>query len=158
MADSERLGIHLNYWDDAVGVFEPAKVLRQLRKAFPQVEIDPTDLQRVRLLRELEFWSQGAREPEVRETLIRQSWGLYRTNGPTYRFVIPFASGHRVEGGARRLSVTFKLPPGLPSEDRERLADFLRSLRMGELKLDDGQEDEEPADEPVSVRRPETDR
>src|SRR5262245_29200678 len=112
MADSERLGILLNYWNDSVGVFEPAKVLRQLRKAFPQVEIDPTDHQRVLLLRELECWSQGWRDPELREKLVGQSWGTYQTNGPMYKFVIPFLSGHRAKGSARRLSVTFWLPPG----------------------------------------------
>jgi hypothetical protein len=126
----ERLGIQLNFWDDTVGAFEPAKVLRQLRRAFPEAEIDPTDHQRVRLLRELEMWSHC--EPELRETLVRQSWGLYQTNGPTYRFVIPFPSGHRVGGGARRLSTWLEVPAGLPPEHRERLLAFLRSLRMGE--------------------------
>ena len=104
MDDTERLYIRLDFWDDAVGAFEPAKVLRQLKRAFPEAEIDPTDHQRVRLLRELEFWAQGEKAAELRETLVRQSWGLYQTNGPTYRFVIPFPSGHRVSGGARRLS------------------------------------------------------
>src|SRR5262249_51900194 len=126
MDDGERLGINLDFWDDAVGAFEPAKVLRQLERAFPDAEIDPTDHQRVRLLQELEFWAP--REPELRETLVRQSWGLYQTNGPTYRFVVPFPSGHRVSGGARRLSVWFRLPTGLPPAHREQLLAFLRSL------------------------------
>jgi hypothetical protein len=142
--DGEHLSIELDFWDDAVGAFEPAKVLRQLRRAFPEVEIDPTDHQRVRLLRELEFWSQGEREPELREKPVGQSWGLYRTNGPTYRFEIPFPSGHRVSGGVRRLSVTFRVPPGLPPEFREQLLAFLRSLRMGEPKLDAKGEVPEP--------------
>jgi hypothetical protein len=140
MEDGEHLGIELDFWDDAVGAFEPAKVLRQLQRAFPDAEIDPTDQQRARLLRELDFWSQGKREPEVRETLVRQSWGLYQTNGPTYRFVVPFPSGHRVGGTARRLSVSFRVPSGLPPEHREQLLGFLRSLRMGEPTLDAGGE------------------
>jgi hypothetical protein len=138
MDDGERLAIHLDFWDDAVGAFEPAKVLRQLQRAFAGAEIDPTDHQRVRLLRELELWSQGERAAEVREELVRQSWQLYQTNGPTYRFVVPLASGYRVSGGARRLSVFFRAPAGLPVEDRARLLAFLRSLRMGEPKLDAG--------------------
>jgi hypothetical protein len=144
MGDGEWLELELDFWDDSVGAFEPEKVLRQLQRAFPGVEIDPTDHQRVRLLRELEFWSQGGRESEVRETLVRQSWGLYQTNGPTYRFVVPFPSGHRVGGGARRLSVYFRLPPDLPPEHREQLLTFLRSLRMGEPTLSAEAEEAEP--------------
>jgi hypothetical protein len=139
--EGERLSIELDFWDDAVGAFEPAKVLRQLRRAFPDAEIDPTDHQRVRLLRELEFWSQGVREPELREKLVGQSWGLYKTNGPTYRFVVPFPSGHRVSGVARRLSVGFRVPAGLPPEYREQLLAFLRSLRLGEPKREAGGEE-----------------
>lgn len=141
MEDSERLSIELDFWDDAVGAFEPAKVLRQLRRTFPEAEIDLTDYQRVRLLREIEFWSQGERESEVRETLVRQSWGLYQTNGPTYRFVIPFPSGHRVSGEARRLSVSFQVPLGLPPAYREQLLAFLRGFRMGEPRMHRGGEE-----------------
>jgi len=137
MADTKGLYIRLNPWDDAVGAFEPAKVLRQLKQAFPEAEIDPTDHQRVRLLRELEFWAQGEKSTEQRERLVQQSWGLYQRNGPTYRFVIPFPSGYRVSGGARRLSVGFQVPSGLPPEHREQLRAFLRSLHMGEPALDE---------------------
>jgi len=133
MDDGDLLGVSLDFWDDAVGAFEPVKVLRQLRLTFPGAEIDPTDHQQARLLRELDFWSRA--ESDVREELIRGSWGLYRTTGPTYRFVVPFPSGHRVSGGARRLSVYFWVPPDLPAEHRERLLTFLRSLQMGEPKL-----------------------
>lgn len=55
---------------------------------------------------------------------MRQSWDLCQTNGPTYRFVVPFPSGHRVSGGARRLSVFFPVLPGLPPEHREQLLGF----------------------------------
>jgi hypothetical protein len=42
MDEGKRLGIDLDFWDDdAVGACEPAKVLRQLRRAFPDAEIDP---------------------------------------------------------------------------------------------------------------------
>lgn len=140
--DDERLGIGLDYGDDTVGAFEPAKVLRQLQRTFPDAEIDPTDHQRVRLLRELEIWSRNEKESVPRETLVRQSWGLYQTNGPTYRFVVPFRSGHRVEGGVRRLSVWFQVPAKLPPEYREQLLTFLRSLRMGEPTLDAGGEED----------------
>jgi hypothetical protein len=140
----ERLEVELDFWDDTVGAFEPAKVLRQPRAGFSDVEIDSTDHQRVRLLRELEFWDQGERDPELREKLILQSWGLYQTTGPTYRFVISFPAGHRVNGMARRLSVSFSLPVGLPAEYREQLVSFLRSLRMGEPNFVDGWEETEP--------------
>jgi hypothetical protein len=140
MDNTERLYVRLDFWDDAVGAFEPAKVVRQLKRVFPEAEIDPTDHQRVRLLRELEFWAQGEKTAELRETLVRQSWGLYQTNGPTYRFVIPFPSGHRVSGRARRLSVGFKVPAGLPPEHCKQLLAFLQSLRMGVPALDNGRE------------------
>ena len=138
MDDGTRLDVRLDFWDDGVVAFEPAKVLRRLQRAFPQAEIDPTDHQQTRLLRELEGWSRGVPDPKVREQLVRQSWGLYRTNGPTYRFVIPFPSGHRVTGAVRRLSVGFALPPGLPPAAREQLAAFLRSLRPGEPEPEAG--------------------
>src|SRR5262249_50192661 len=93
-------------------------------------------------LRELEFWSQGERDPERREALVRDSWNLYRTNGPMYRFTVPFPSGHVVSGAARRLNVFFRVPHRLPLEHREQLLAFLRSLRMGEPKLEP--EDKEP--------------
>lgn len=131
----ERLCLDLDFWDDTVGAFEPAKVLRRLRHAFPDVEIDPTDHQQVRLLRELEFWTQGVPDAQLRAKLIGQSWGLYQTNGPTYRFVIPFPTGHRVPGQARRLSVGVQLPSDLPPACREQFLTFLRSLRMGEPTL-----------------------
>jgi len=152
MDDGDRLGIQLDFWDDAVGAFEPAKVLRRLQQSFPEAEIDPTDHQRVRLLRELEFWSRDEVQPEQRETLVRQSWGLYQTNGPTYRFVIPFPSGHRVSGGARRLRVGFQVPAGLPPAHREQLLAFLRSLRMGEPALVDGREEAQPSAAPDPAR------
>jgi hypothetical protein len=136
MDDGERLGIDLDFWDDVVWAFEPTKVLRQLRRAFPDAEIDPTDHQRVRLLRELEFWSRDEVTAEARETLVRQSWDLYQTNGPTYRFVVPLPSGHSIRGGARRLSVWFRVPAGLSPENRERVLAFLQSLRSGKPKLD----------------------
>src|SRR4051794_11799083 len=147
MGDGERLGIDIDFWDDAVGAFEPAKVVRQLRQAFPAAEVDPTDHQRVRLLRELDAWLRGVADPEQRETMVRQSWGLYQTNGPTYRFVVPFPSGHQVSGGARRLSVFFRVPPGLPPECRNQILAFLRSLRLGEPKPLDGRETAGPGAE-----------
>ena len=144
MDNYERLAIDLDFWDDAIGAFEPEKVLRQLEVAFPAAEIDPTDHQQVRLLRELESWGQGGREPELREKLVRQSWHLYQTNGPTYRFAVPFPTGQRVSGSARRLSVCFRLPSGLPAECRDQLLAFLRSLRMGEPTLNAVEEDAGP--------------
>jgi hypothetical protein len=142
--DARWLSLRLDFWDDAVGAFEPAKVIRQLRRAFPEAEVDPTDHQRARLLRELEAWSRAEQGADLRDSLVGQSWGTYRTNGPMYRFVVPFSSGHRVEGSARRLSVNFYVPAGLPPECRDQLLAFLRSLRMGEPVLDDEPEDASP--------------
>lgn len=138
--DTEWLGLVLDFSDDTVGAFEPHKVLDLLERTFPDAEIDPTDHQQVRLLRELEGWAQHVNDPQTRESMVRSSWGLYKRNGPAYRFVIPLPTGHRVAGSARRLSVSFWLPPDLPPEERERLTSFLRSLRMGEPTLDDGDE------------------
>ncbi|QEL15299.1 hypothetical protein [Limnoglobus roseus] len=143
MGHEDHLSLELDFWDDAVGAFEPAKVLREIQRTFPHAEIDPTDHQRVRLLRELGlFESQSAWDTDQRDTMIRQSWGLYQTNGPTYRFVIPFPSGHQVSGAARRLSVYFRVPASLPSEHRGELLSFLRSLKMGEPKIDEVFDDE----------------
>lgn len=147
------LGLRLDFWDDTAGAFEPAKVVRLLRRTFPDAEVDPTDHQHIRLERELEYWSRSEVTPEQRATLVRQSWGLYKTNGPTYRFVVPFASGHRPLGQARRMSMGFWLPSGLPAEYRESLASFLRSLRMGEPKPEERlHQDAELGDAPYPVR------
>ena len=73
MDDTERLYIRLDFWDDAVGAFEPAKILRQLKRAFPEAEIDPTDHLRVRLLRELEIWAQMEKTAEQRDGTARSS-------------------------------------------------------------------------------------
>ena len=131
--------------------------MRRLECAFPEAEIDPTDHHRIRLLRELEFWSSspdprlgvrsgtdGEGESELRKELTRQSWDQYQRCGPYYRFVVLFPSGHRVSGGVARLSIYFRVPPGLPTEHRERLLVFLRSLRMGEPKMDTEGEEAEP--------------
>ena len=150
--ESDRLGIDLDFWDDAVGAFEPAKVIRQLRRAFPEADVDSTDHQQVRLVRELDAWSRHVPDPSQRETMARQSWGLYRTNGPMYRFVVPLPSGHRVGGAARRLSVCFWVPRGVPEEYSARLVAFLRSLRMGEPKVGHGSEGE--AAEPCAAADP----
>lgn len=82
------------------------------------------------------FWSQGERPADLQATLVEQSWGLYRTNGPSYRFAVPLSTGHRVGGFASRLGVGFRVPAGLPPEHRERLVSFLRSLGMGEPTAD----------------------
>jgi hypothetical protein len=142
VGDEKWLGRRLDFWDDTAAVFEPAKVVRLLRRTFPDAEVDPTDHQQLRLERELGFWSRDGVAPELRATLVRQSWGLYKTNGPTYRFVVPFPPGHRVRGQARRLSAGFWLPPGLPPEHQEQLRAFLASLRMGVTELDDCDEAE----------------
>lgn len=145
MDHGDRLYIRIKFGDDTVGAFDPLKVLQQLQRTFPEAEIDPTDHQQVRLLRELEFWTQGATHGETRENLVLASWGCYRRHGPTYRFVIPFASGNRVNGMARRRSVGFNLPKGLMPEQRSQLVAFLQSLRMGEPVWDDeAYEDAEP--------------
>lgn len=136
MDAGERLSVTLDFWDDTVGAFEPAKVLRQLQRAFPEVDVDPTDHQRGLMLREQELWSGAQLEPELREKLVRQSWNTYQTNGPSYRFVVPFPSDHRVSGGVSRFTVYFLLPPALPPDHRKHLLAFLQALRMGEPSLD----------------------
>ena len=141
MDDGEWLQIELDYWDDAVGAFEPAKVVRQVQRAFPDAELDPTDHQRVRLLRELELWAQHGSGGELGDYMVAKFWELYQTNGPSYRYVVPFPSGHRVSGSVWRFGVGFKLPAELPPEHRQQLLDFLLSLRMGEPTLADGLED-----------------
>src|SRR5262245_7011167 len=73
--DSKWLSLRLDFWDGAVGAFEPAKVIRQLRRGFPVAEVDPTDHQRDRLLRELGAWSRAEAGPELRDRLAGQSWG-----------------------------------------------------------------------------------
>jgi hypothetical protein len=144
MAATETLGLDLDWWDDSVGAFDPTKVLRQIARVFPQVEIDPTDHQDVRLQRELVAWSQGVSDETVRESLIRQSKGLYRRTGPCFRFEIPFTSGHRVKGQARRCAVLFTIPRDLPAAIREQLSGFLSGLEMGHPTWRrDGNDDEE---------------
>ena len=157
MSDGEYVGLELDFWDDSVGAFEPGKVLRQLRKAFPEAVIDPTDTQRARLLQLLNLWAKNETVVGQYDTLIRQAWWQYQTCGPSYRFVVPFPIGHVVNGSASRLSINFWLPIGLPSEYRERLLTFLGNLRMGQPKIETLDEVESPdvgPDSP-SVRVPE---
>ena len=137
MEGEKRMSIQLDFWDDSVAAFEPAKVGRLLRQTFPDASIDPTDYQQIQLERELKYWSREEIIPELRATLIRQSWGSYKTNGPTYRFMVPFPPSHQVRGHARRLSVSFWLPPALPPEHREQLRAFLVSLQMGTPEFDE---------------------
>lgn len=137
------LGLELDFWDDSVGAFEPLKVLRQLEKSFPDAVIDPTDHQRAHLLKLLKLFAANL-EGERHETMIRQVWGTYQTCGPLYKFVIPFASGHKVSGSAARLCVDFWLPKDLTLEHRGQLLAFLTSLRMGEPKLETFDGEAEP--------------
>jgi hypothetical protein len=133
----ETLAAEVDYWGDGIGCFDPERVLGSLRRAFPEAVIDLTDLQDVRLQRELGHWAQ-VEDTARRETLVRQSRGMARRNGPMYRFEIPTAGG-RVTGHARRYSVSFALPRDTDPELRARVVAFLRSLRLGapEVKTDD---------------------
>lgn len=138
MADRETLSAQVDYWGDGVGCFDPERVLGRLKRAFPTVVIDPTDHQDIRLQRELGFWGQ-VEDAALRETLVRQSRGLARRAGPTYRFEVPLGGGERVTGHARRYSVGFDLPSGVDPAFRARVVAFLRSLSLGapEVKVDE---------------------
>ena len=142
MSEEKWLGLHLDSGDDTAAVFVPAKVVGLLQRAFPDTEVDPTDHQQVQLERELGFWSRDEVAPEHRRSLVLQSWGNYKRNGPTYRFVVPFPPGHKVRGQARRMSVVFWLPADLTAEHQEQLRAFLASLRLGVLEFGDCGEDE----------------
>jgi hypothetical protein len=65
MSDTVRLAVGLERRDDLVAVFEPVKVLQRLRRIFACVETDSIDLQRERLLRELDLWGQAEESARV---------------------------------------------------------------------------------------------
>ena len=135
MPEGYWLRLALDWYDEgSVAAFEPAKVLRRLRVAFPSVEINPADSQRERLEFELAFWAHRVADPDRRAIMVRSSWGLYARTGPTFTFVISLGSGARVAGSTSRSAVTFKVPPDVPDVDAEPLSRFLQSLGMGQLK------------------------
>lgn len=138
MDGHERLAAEVDSWGDGVGCFDPERVLGSLRRAFPEVILDLTDHQEVRLQRELGHWAQ-VEDTARRDSLIRQSQGMARRNGPTYRFEIPTGAGGRVTGLARRYSVSVDLPRDTEPELRARVVAFLRSLQLGapEVTTDD---------------------
>ena len=71
----EYVGLELDFWDDdSVGAFEPEKLLRQLRKTFPEAIVDPTDTQRARLLQLLDLWAKNETAVGQYDTLVRQAW------------------------------------------------------------------------------------
>jgi hypothetical protein len=128
--------LKLEYWTDSVGAFDPTKVLSRIHKAFPDAVIDETDVQEVRLLKELEHWNSEEMSEEQRKRFIRSSKILYRTNGPTFSFQIPFGLEQPVRGWARRYSVRFDVPHGAPQRVTDALVSFLKSLQMGEPELE----------------------
>ena len=132
--NTNRLSLELDFWDETIGAFEPQKVITRLHEAFPNAEIDLTDHLRRRLLFELDYWPLNDCGDRY-NTLVRNSWHLYQTCGPSYHFAIVFPSG-RVTGSARRLSIEFLVPVRMPTAEQESLIAFLRSLRMGEPKLE----------------------
>nr|MCU0493767.1 hypothetical protein [Chloroflexaceae bacterium] len=143
------LELHLDWWDDNVGVFEPELVLVHVYETFPNTILDFTDYQEQRLLRELAFWETNIADLEQRTAFIRQSKRNYRTNGPTFKFTIPFKPDWRVEGIARRLSIRLFLPAGFPLLYRQQLETFLRSLEMGRPTF----EEETDNDSPISATK-----
>lgn len=148
------LGLDLDYSDDSVGAFEPEKCIDRVCAAFDDVdvEVDKSDHQELRMTREVEHWSTTVQDERLRDKLILQSKRLYRSNGPTYRFVIRFDDGYEVNGTARRLSFRFWFNPSLPKEIVSRLRQFLLSLSLGSPKMSDVDEQsdaDEALDQPL---------
>lgn len=125
------ISLGIDWWDESVGVFDPEVLLRRVSQTFPGTVFDPIDYQEQRLLREMAPWQAQVANPSQQAVLIRQSKGNYRTNGPSFKFMIPFDGGWEVQGIARRLIFQLTLPKGLPQTYYERLQSFMRSLRMG---------------------------
>ncbi len=126
-----RLEVTINYWADFVGTFDPGKVVRLVKRAFPETVIDPTDYQAARLDRELEHFAK-APEP-TRAMLLRSARRNAQDNGPTFRFEIPTEAGP-IRGQARRYRVSLDLPDAISDDLRGRMEAFLRGLRLGEPK------------------------
>jgi hypothetical protein len=136
MSDGTKsIDLSISYWTNAVGTFDPWKVVCRIKNRFPDTVIDRTDHQQVRLQRELAFWNSHEMPEERRQSLIRSSSCNARDNGPSYRVEIPFGLTQPVLGWARRYSVRFQVPAEAPDSVLDALETFLKSLDLGEARL-----------------------
>ncbi len=141
--EMDRLELTIDYWTDFVGTFDPWKVLGLIKQAFPQMTSDNVDFQQERFQREVAHWRETEMPEEQRQELIRSSTRNCRDNGPSYEFEIPF-EGFKIEGVSRRYVVSFLLPKNTPTQIRDSVVKFLRSISLGApmLNIDDPESNE----------------
>jgi hypothetical protein len=125
--------VEIPYWGPQVATFDPEKVLRRLKEQFPEAEIDPTDWAEREVASLDAFLEQRCVPPETKDAMRRQIRGKARRNGPVYRFKLADGVGTAIEGYSSRYRVVFRSAHDVEEECRSRIADFLRSLGLGNL-------------------------
>jgi hypothetical protein len=110
-------------FDEAVvGCFDPTVVIVRLRKAFPEVTVDPEDFAWKYYD---EFKRRGAVEGAVRSTECDA-----RRRGPIWRFHLPLGDGRNAMGRAERYSIRILDEEPIPAPVRIRFLAFLEELRF----------------------------
>jgi hypothetical protein len=127
-----RIEIWIDYWEEGVLSFNPEKVLIQLRKYFPQVEIDWTDQSRVSLERFFEIaHEKGLTPPPM---IVEKHWELFSQNTPTFKFKFLTGTNTEITGLSSRWRIEFELERKVDSETEKTIIDFLKSLNYGEIR------------------------
>ncbi len=116
---------------EGVAVFDPSKVLDRLEQYFPKVDIDPKDYSQEDVDKITKFVQET--DPEKKAFLITSYRDKNRRNGPTYKFSLNLVNGIKIEGHARRYSVAFRSEGEVDEETRNKIIEFLESLKLGEI-------------------------
>lgn len=116
-----------------VAVFDPGKVFDRLTEYFLKVDIDPKDYSQEEVDKITKFIQET--DHKKKAFLIASYQGKNRRNGPTYKFSLNSINGTRIDGHARRYSVTFRSEGEIDDETRNEIIEFLKSLQLGEIVL-----------------------
>ncbi len=116
--------------------FDPNKVVRKVKAAFPEARVLPGDQLAAEVRR-----AEVALAPQLREApagpALRVVESLRRkasAYGPAYAFDVPVPGGGTVRGLARSTNVQVLFDDPLPGDIHCRLTEFLMSLGLGRLE------------------------
>jgi hypothetical protein len=125
--------------DEAIiGCFDPTVAIVRLRKAFPEVTVDPEDFA-------WKYFDEFKRRGAV-EGAVRIAESDARRRGPIWRFHLPLGNGRNAMGWAERYSVRILDEEPIPAPIRERFLAFLAELcfcagvEMASVRIEDDEE------------------
>lgn len=127
----------LNLFEHPSGaVFDPGKVIEEVRAWFPQTKLLPEDQLVLRAEQAEAFFADELRSnPDSKARIVietlRRNAQIY---GPAYAFEIPIGPRQIVRGTARRYDLTFLSDEPVPEGVRQRLIEFLKSFGVGSLE------------------------